>query len=236
MNIKAVLFDMDGTLLPMNQKEFTSAYFRELAKKLCPVTGIAPDELTAAVWKGTKAMIVNDGSRLNTKAFWDTFSAVTGIPEETARPICDKFYVNEFENTRAFTQDSPYAVEALKTVHEKGLRAVLATNPLFPTDGQLTRLHWTGLTENDFEFITAYDTERFCKPNPEFYRSVLKRLGLEPQECLMIGNDVEEDMIAASSIGINCYLLTDCAELSEKHEWNGPQGSFPEMVEMLKAL
>ena len=151
------------------------------------------------------------------------------------RPVCDKFYVNEFENTRAFTKDSPLACEALKIVHEKGLRAVLATNPLFPTDGQLTRLHWTGLTENDFEFITAYDTDRFCKPNPEYYRTILERLGLKAEECLMIGNDVEEDMLAASSLGISCYLLTDCVE-SGGAEWNGPQGSFEEMVEMLSQL
>ena len=236
MNIKAVLFDMDGTLLPMEQKAFTGAYFKELGKKVCPIFGIDPEALTAAVWKGTKAMIVNDGSKLNMDAFWETFEAVTGLPAEEVRPVCDKFYINEFENTRAFTKDSPLAVEALRIVHEKGLRAVLATNPLFPMDGQLTRLHWTGLGKDDFEFITAYDTDSYCKPSPDYYRTILNRLGLEAEECLMIGNDIAEDMLAASSVGINCYLLTDCVEKSGEYEWNGAQGSFAEMVEMLKDL
>ena len=34
--IKTVLFDLDGTLLPMDQDNFVKAYFKNLAIKLAP--------------------------------------------------------------------------------------------------------------------------------------------------------------------------------------------------------
>lgn len=235
MDIKAVLFDMDGTLLPMDYSLFMKAYFGELGKVLCPY-GVEPDKLTAAVWAGTKDMIKNDGSRCNADAFWKKFCNLTGFAEDFARPICDNFYVTDFKKTKEFTSYNPLAVEAVKAVKEKGLRTALATNPLFPMSAQLVRLEWTGLKGEDFEFVTSYETESYCKPNPEYYRAVCKKLGLAPEECLMIGNDVEEDMIAASSAGMKCWLLTDCVIESENHVWDGPKGNFAETVEMIRAL
>ena len=48
----------------------------------------------------------------------------------------------------------------------------------------------------------------FCKPNPAYYQEILELLGAKAEECLMIGNDVEEDMVAAT-LGIKTRLVTD---------------------------
>ena len=62
MKYKAILFDLDGTLLPMDNNVFVKGYFKELAKKLSPI-GLEPDKLIETVWAGTKAMVKNDGLR-----------------------------------------------------------------------------------------------------------------------------------------------------------------------------
>ena len=62
--MKTVLFDLDGTLLPMDQDVFIRAYFGGLAQKLAPL-GYEPKQLLDAVWAGTGAMVKNDGSRTN---------------------------------------------------------------------------------------------------------------------------------------------------------------------------
>ena len=54
--IKAILFDLDGTLLPMDQDEFTKGYFKLLAAKLAPY-GYEPKTLIDTVWAGTAAMV-----------------------------------------------------------------------------------------------------------------------------------------------------------------------------------
>ena len=73
--ITTVLFDLDGTLLPMDQDTFTHGYFKLLAAKLAP-HGYEPKQLVEAIWTGTEAMVRNDGSRTNEAAFWNKFASI----------------------------------------------------------------------------------------------------------------------------------------------------------------
>ncbi len=235
MKYKAILFDLDGTLLPMDNEVFTKGYLKELAKKLSPI-GLAPDALIAAVWAGTKAMVKNDGSRKNAEVFWDTFAAVTKKDCSAFRAESDHFYVNEFKNAKAYTSENPLAAEAVRLAREAAGMAVCASNPLFPLTGQCTRLSWVGIEKDDFDYITAYESECFCKPNPAYYSALCERLGVRPEECLMVGNDEREDMYAASCAGLDGFYVTDCAIPCEEHPWDGKRGSFAELIEFLREL
>ena len=75
--ITTVLFDLDGTLLPMDQEKFIQDYLGRMSKKLAPY-GYDPQQLVAGIWNGTAAMVKNDGSRTNEEVFWDVFNAVMG--------------------------------------------------------------------------------------------------------------------------------------------------------------
>ena len=77
MDIKLVLFDLDGTLLPMDQDEFTKGYFKLLANKLSPY-GYDPEKLVESVWSGTSAIVKNNGKRSTEEAFWERFSEIYG--------------------------------------------------------------------------------------------------------------------------------------------------------------
>ena len=77
MKINTVLFDLDGTLLPMDQDKFIKIYFGGLAKKMIP-HGFDGDKLIGAIWSGTKAMIKNTGEKLNEIVFWDVFTEILG--------------------------------------------------------------------------------------------------------------------------------------------------------------
>ncbi|MGN0793219.1 MAG: HAD family hydrolase [Aristaeellaceae bacterium] len=234
MHYQAILFDLDGTLLPMDIKTFTRAYFGALAKELA-FLGIAPDALLKAVWSGTEAMVRNDGQKPNADVFWELFSGLTGLARSAVEPVCDRFYSEGFHQARAATGENPLAVAAVRAAREKADRVILATNPLFPMAGQATRLSWIGLKPEDFDLVTCYTSDRFCKPNPAYYTDICQRMNLQPDRCLMIGNDDREDMYAAQAAGIPGYLVTDCRIPAPDAPWTGPQGSFAEMVDMLKA-
>lgn len=235
MKYSAILFDLDGTLLPMELEGFAKAYFGALAAELAPF-GIPAEALVKAIWGGTKAMMKNDGRALNADVFWQTFTALTGVDRTLVEPRCDRFYSEGFHAARIATSDNPLAAEAVRIAHEKAGKVVLATNPLFPMAGQITRMSWLGLTPDDFDLVTCYSSDRFCKPNPAYFEEVCRRIGVEPAQCLMIGNDEKEDMAAASSLGMDCYLITDCRIPCPDMPWTGPQGSFRDMLDMLKKL
>jgi hypothetical protein len=66
-----------------------------------------------------------------------------------------------------------------------------------------------GLDEKDFSFITTFDAFHAAKPSIRYYSEVCEKLGVRPQDCLLIGNDAEEDG-AAREIGMPVLLTTDC--------------------------
>ncbi|MBO7385815.1 MAG: HAD family hydrolase [Clostridia bacterium] len=227
--IKAVLFDLDGTMLPMDQDAFTQGYFKLLARHLAP-RGYEPEALVKAVWHGTKAMVMNDGSKTNEAAFWDDFAAVCGEEARKDEALFREFYEGDFEKARAFCGCTPKAAEAVRRFKSSGCRVALATNPIFPAIATEARIRWAGLEPEDFELYTTYENIGYCKPNPDYYREILRRMDLSPEECLMVGNDTDEDM-AASVIGMHVFLLTDCLiNKSGKDISAFPNGDFDALM------
>lgn len=235
MKITTILFDLDGTLLPMEQEVFEKGYFGMLAKKLAPL-GYEPKSLVDGIWSGTAAMVMNDGSKTNEKAFWARFAEIFGEKVYGQQDIFDSFYHEEFQETKQFCGYNPMAKEVVEFVKEKGYRVVCATNPLFPAIATETRMRFAGLHKDMFEYYTTYENSSFCKPNPAYYQEVLARIGCEPQECLMVGNDVTEDMIAAK-LGLNVFLVTDCL-INKKQEdiSNYPHGDFSELMKYIENM
>ncbi|MDF2540420.1 MAG: hypothetical protein K0S47_138 [Herbinix sp.] len=233
--MNTVIFDLDGTLLPMDQSEFVEQYFKKLASKCMPM-GFAPDKLVKGIWAGTKAMIENDGSVTNEKKFWDTFAAIFGEEVRQAEPEFEKFYQNEFHQLVDVTKPTPIASECIKLIKEKGYRLVLATNPIFPRVATLARMSWAGLNPADFDLITTYENSSYCKPNLEYYKDILQKVRRQPKDCLMIGNDVREDMCTAK-LGMETYLLNECIINEENEDVTAfCQGDFIELFEFIKEL
>lgn len=232
MKIKTVMFDLDGTLLPMDQDQFTKYYFGLLAKKLAPY-GYDAEQLISGIWAGTAAMVKNDGSCTNEEAFWKKFSALMGEKVVEDKPLFEEFYRVEFQGARASCGFAPQSAGLVAKLKAAGYRVLLATNPIFPAIATENRIRWAGLEPEDFELYTTYENSCHCKPNPDYYRDILDRLALDPAECLMVGNDATEDT-AAELTGMQVFLLTDCLinkENKDLSRW--PHGGFDELEKFI---
>ena len=148
----------------------------------------------------------------------------------------DDYYKNEFSAVKescGFNEEASKTVTALK---EKGFTIALATNPIFPGVATENRIRWAGLSPEDFVLYTTYETCRFCKPNLNYYTDIVKQLGVKPEECLMVGNDVTEDMVARE-LGMQIFLLTDCLINKEGKDISAyPNGSFKELMKYIEVL
>ncbi len=232
MSVTTVLFDLDGTLLPMDQDVFVKHYFGLLAKKMAP-HGYDAQTLIGAIWEGTGAMVKNDGSRTNEAAFWECFARRLGEKVREDEPLLEEYYRNEFQAVQQVCGFAPEAAQILKLLKEKGLQVALATNPIFPAIATHSRIRWAGLEPGDFALVTTYENARYCKPNPNYYLDICAQLGVEPGQCLMVGNDVTEDMVARS-LGMEVFLLTDCL-INKKEEdiSQDPHGGFADLLHFL---
>lgn len=129
--LKAVLFDLDGTLLPMDQDIFITAYLDAMAKKMEP-HGYDPQLLTKAIWRGTAAMAANIGDKTNEAVFWENFCGVFGSRARIDEPIFREFYENEFQQVANACGFSPEAGACITQIHKMGLRTVLPQILFFP--------------------------------------------------------------------------------------------------------
>ena len=150
--------------------------------------------------------------------------------------VFEDFYRNEFQQAQKVCGYNPKAREAVEFARSLGFRVILATNPLFPSIATESRIRWAGLEPEDFEFYTTYENSNHCKPNPAYYQDILTRAQVKPEECMMVGNDTTEDL-AAATLGISVFLLTDCLINQKSVDISQyPHGDFDALFNYLSSL
>lgn len=205
---KTILFDLDGTLLPIETDEFLRQYMKALAAHARHL--IPPQQLVGQVWESTVAMIRNtDPARTNAEVFAAHFFPAVGMSEAQLMPVFEVFYREKFPALRAACPGAPGQARAVvQAAVDQGYEIVLATNPLFPRLAIEERMRWVQVDHLPWALVTTYEEMHACKPQPAYYREILTRIGRAPDQCLMVGNDVEEDGVAAA-VGIDVFFVTD---------------------------
>ena len=204
--MKTIIFDLDGTLLHMHIKLFTKIYFDEMAKLF---SGILDKEtLMQNVWISTQKMVQSVDSRPNRVVFTETYSQLINgdISDHLAR--FETFYRDGFNKTKQAIREKPVARQILSLLQQKGYRLILATNPLFPETAIHKRIGWGGMSPEDFTYISTYENSTYCKPELHYYSEILDKNSLDAEDCMMVGNDVEEDMIAGK-LNMKTFLVDD---------------------------
>lgn len=203
----AILFDLDGTLLSLQNDQFIHMYFKALAPKFAPL--YQESDFIQPINAGTEAMMGSDGQRGTLReVFAEEFNKHSKIPYEKIEPVFINFYQNEFNQVRAISQPMALSKKILQAATKRTEKIVLATVPVFPRIAIEARLSWVGLEHFPFTFITSFENMHYCKPNPKYYQEIAECLAIRPRFCLMIGNDRRDDLAAAGT-GMDTYLLLD---------------------------
>jgi FMN phosphatase YigB (HAD superfamily) len=234
--LKAVFFDLDGTLLPNDQDEFINTYSSLLTKYvLTHGEGYDKDSFLKTLFGGTMLMYKNDGSKSNEEVFWDNFAKNYGVEKLKDRKLFDRFYETDYYNIKSvmgYNEESPKIIKFCK---ENGLIIVLSTNPFFPAIATYVRMEFTGLHKEDFTFITTMENFSYCKPNPKFFLALMEKFNLKPDEVIVFGNNEKEDADCANKAGIKSYLID-----SINYMKNGEQEKYnvikiTDVIEVIKS-
>lgn len=205
--MKTILFDLDGTLLGMNQEEFIKLYFSSIATFL-KEKGFDAEASLKAIQYGTYLMINNDGKESNEEVFWKCYTKMTNLEYNQMEPIFHSYYDSMFDVTKKSCKAYKSISDLVAYLKKQNIKMILATNPLFPSEATRKRITWAGLNPDDFLFITTYDNSFYCKPNLEYYKEILNRFNLDYKDVIMIGNDTTEDM-CVRDLGIETFLVID---------------------------
>ena len=207
--IRALLADLDDTLLQNDVARFIAAYFDLLAGDLSIFA--SKEDALRAILGGTKAMLENDDPQRDlAEVFYDTFCRATGAAQPDVAAVLQRFYAETYPGLADLTQPMDGAGELLKAARARDIRIAVATNPLMIRPAIELRLAWAGVPVGEFDYalITDVETFHFAKPRLAYYAEVLARLGLLPGEAVMIGNDPAEDLAPAAALGMAVFHMS----------------------------
>ncbi len=208
--LKAILFDLDDTLLGNPMDTFISVYFQALTRSVAHL--IPPKRLISELLHATRVMDANDDDgSTNEEAFAAAFYPALAHDRATLEPIFEQFYAEEFPKLRTLTQQFPEARSLVEWAFERDLQVVIATNPFFPRTAIEQRIEWAGVpvTEFDYALVTTYEIMHATKSHLAYYREILNWLALQPGDCLMVGDNWEKDIAPAAAVGISTYWIAE---------------------------
>lgn len=228
-----LMIDLDGTLLDIEVAFFLGPMVE--AMHGC-FEGLLTRELfTDSFFKGIEEIIETPRSNgeTNQEGFTSSFSRTAQLSPGEVENRFEMFYQEVFPALNSHARPRDGARQFVRSASEKGYRLVLATNPIFPTVAVMERLSWAEVDPGLFEFVPGLETMGSCKPQVAYFEELVDRLDADPATCLMIGNDVQQDL-AASNAGMDTFLVE--GQIVDRGTGGfepDARGSFSDLAELL---
>lgn len=207
--IKAVLFDLDDTLLGNQIETFIPQYFRLLGQYA--ERYMSHNEFLQEMLYCTRVMMLDTNTAVtNRDIFWQTFQQRTGLDPQELEPFFDLFYQEQFPQLQPATQKREIVAPMVQACLQQGLQVVVATNPVFPAAAIEERLRWAGVPVSEFAYglVTTYENMTSTKPHRSYYEQILRHIDCPPEQAMMVGDDWANDIQPAAELGLKTYWIT----------------------------
>jgi FMN phosphatase YigB (HAD superfamily) len=208
--LKAVLFDLDNTLVLFDEPAFYKRYFARICRSFSDI--FPPEEFRNRLLRATMALRRSEGEVSNRRFFLEVFTEGHGHPVTELWRRFMKFYEEEYDRIEVEVRVPAGLHDGINGLQQRGLKLVVASNPIFPLMVQQKRMAWAGIDRFRFDLVTHIENMSFVKPRLEYYLQICEKIDAAPGECLMVGNDPINDMVAGIT-GMKTYLTTEVGEI-----------------------
>ena len=206
--LKALLLDLDDTLIDNSMDTFIPAYFGALEAFVAGV--VEPGRFIQELLKATRAMdSSHDIGLTNEDVFAAAFYPALGVARDEMEPLLARFYAEAFPRLEPLTGRRPAAPKIVEWAKGRDLQVVIATNPLFPRTAIEQRMAWggVGVDRFNYELVTCYENSHATKSSPAYFQEIVDFLGRRPEECLMVGDNWGWDVVCAGEAGIPSFWI-----------------------------
>jgi FMN phosphatase YigB (HAD superfamily) len=205
--VQVVGIDLDDTLLRL-APDFIPRYLAALDAFMVERLGLTQSVMPALL-ATTQAVTQAPGrERWLSERFLSEFYERTGIAPSCAEALFQQFFATQFARFESLSRPVYGSLGLLAAIRQQGYPVVLVTSPLFPEVAVRMRLAWAGLDGFPFLWFSAFERVHASKPQPDFYRDVADIVGIDPGYWLMVGNDLAEDIVPASQVGMQVHWVT----------------------------
>ncbi len=184
--IKAVVFDMDHTLFDRY------ATIRAVMPAFCEAFDVAlpVDEAADLLCKYDK--------KLNIFGWPVVFNKLKSKGMFNAAPHFAQYAAFLYEHFSQTSVDYPFTIPTLQKLREDGYKVAMITNG--DNEIQAAKIDNLGYTPYFDEILISGDCD-YEKPEPEIFLEMAKRLGIQPQEMVYVGDHPVNDVDGARNAG-----------------------------------
>ncbi|MYD11208.1 MAG: HAD-IA family hydrolase [Chloroflexi bacterium] len=211
--IKAVLLDLDNTLLRNPDRQWARTFIQGWDRYFEDRHGITR---ASVALRSAIGQLNQDGDtcQSNADVMAEELAKRLPLSREELESALDEFYAGPYHCFRETTAPIAGARELVEALLDQDLLVAVATNPLFPESATYARIAWAGLADyiSAFAFITNSENMHYAKPDPAYFAETIARVGVEPDEALVIGDSLPNDIEAAQALGIHAWQV--CEDLA----------------------
>jgi len=204
--IKAVLFDIDNTLILFDENLYFKSYVSQIARYFADIMPV--EVFNKRLICASQELLNNNGELSNAEYYMNYFAKDYELHRENLWNRFKLFYEQEYDQFQSLVTVPDEVPEVIQALSDQKIKLVIASNPMFPENVQIKRVAWAGIAHFDYALITHIENMSFCKPRLDYYQQICSIIGEAPESCLMVGNDPVNDMIV-TKIGMKTYLTTD---------------------------
>jgi len=205
VRIKAVGFDLDGTLYPAWLMYAVSADIGMLHPRLLGAYGEVRRALRAQDSSETPEMTDPGNEKLTSQAFRKRQASMVaknlGADLDGVAPSIDTLIYSTIEKRFKFIRPYKGVAACLRTLSRSGLRLGLLSD--LPPSQKIKLLGFSGI----FDSILCSEDSGALKPDPRPFLALAADLGVEPESILYVGNKHEYDIVGAKAVGMKTALI-----------------------------
>lgn len=226
MRFRAVLFDLGYTLVDYRMdgpwREFLHTRLVEMCPTVCSLTGMsatAPGEFAeqmANLIRGERAQALeHSGHSWHLADRLREAFAASGVPcsENLVQKVTNELLDPVRSRLRPYSDTIP----TLERLREAEIALAVISNSPWDAPGELSRVDMGRCGIADFfDVIIVSGDVPWRKPNPEFMWAAAEALGVEPCDCLVVGDSLMADIAGARAAGMSCvWVNRDGMAMSE---------------------
>lgn len=201
-----IFLDYDGTLTKTEENQYTMYFF----KKFFEYHNIDFNKNIKLMLHTLEYVIKNDDITISN---YDKYLNKLGEDSDKSREYWEKqfnIYYNEgYDEIKTIINPNEELIELLKK--NKNNKLIFASNPLIPEICVHKRINFINMKKEDYIYISTMENSTSTKPNPHYFKNILRVLNAQADECVMIG-DSDNDR-ACTKVGI------DFIHVDETEKW-----------------
>ena len=202
LKIRAIVFDADDTLYKVKTKNAYKKKFEFLSKKI----GVESN-LIEMIWREIVKGVVRSKNPNKRRREYSLVKTLVnfGIEEKKAKKLAKDALKIFWGKVVEDLEFSPKIKNIIKKLSKK-YKLIVASEEFRPNlEKKLNKVF--GNWRRYFEFLITPDITGEMKPSKKYYKIILKRTKLKPEEILVVGNSLEKDLNPARKLGIKTILV-----------------------------